>query len=77
MRTHCIKMANGRYFIVDESDNVVDDAQGYGFRSPEAAWNYAYEQAWHHNPNFAHLLFPGGREEFMPQKSAPKSIGLF
>lgn len=77
MRIHYIKTDNHRYAIVDEFNNLIDNAQGYGYKSADAAWNYAFQQAQSNNPNFTHLLQANGKAEFMPQSSDSRSTGLF
>lgn len=58
---------NSRFVIVDDIGNVLDDAQGYGYTSPQkayAAWNYKNnkqarikrkrkERWWKKHPEFA------------------------
>lgn len=78
MIVKCTKNEENRYVIVDEFGNTIDDAQGYGYKSVDAAWNYAWHQALNHNANFAHLLSsPNGKIVFMPPDSVPQSMELF
>lgn len=40
-------LKGARYLISDsKTGTVIDDAQGYGFKSPEAVMNYAETKGW-------------------------------
>ena len=47
---NCVKIAqrpDGRYIIIDANSNtLIDDAQGYGFKMIEAAIKYAIPKGW-------------------------------